>query len=281
MSQVARTDHCRELDPALRWALAALSLGAAFVHFAVMGDHFSESAAHGRLLRRHGMAPARLRDGRGAAALARRALVRRTAQPGDHGRVARLAGVGRAVRVPGVGARVGAVPRRPRDGVRSAARRRLSRRDHAATSAHAASRRPWRCRRSARSGASVVILSTLSLVPAVAGTHSHGHGDAARRGGPPHGAPGAAVDSAGAVDPRTGHDHAAGATPAARGSRSRPGTHRASGPARRSRRGRPRVVTGTAARRSPIRSPTWRPRDLLAIAARRGTRPRRWRADAR
>jgi hypothetical protein len=47
MSQPARPDHCRDLDPALRWGLAALSLGAAFVHFAVMGEHFDESTAHG------------------------------------------------------------------------------------------------------------------------------------------------------------------------------------------------------------------------------------------
>ena len=47
MNQAARADHCRELDPALRWALAAFSLGAAFVHFAVMGEHFAMSTAHG------------------------------------------------------------------------------------------------------------------------------------------------------------------------------------------------------------------------------------------
>lgn len=47
MSQPARPDHVRSLDPVLRWAIASFSVGAAFVHFAVMGEHFDESTAHG------------------------------------------------------------------------------------------------------------------------------------------------------------------------------------------------------------------------------------------
>ncbi|MSV95631.1 MAG: hypothetical protein F2861_09690, partial [Actinobacteria bacterium] len=41
------SDPATTLDPALRWGLAALSAGAAFLHFAAVGDHFSLSAAHG------------------------------------------------------------------------------------------------------------------------------------------------------------------------------------------------------------------------------------------
>ncbi len=47
MSQPARPDHTTDLDPVLRWGLAILSLGSAFVHFAVMGEHFDASTAHG------------------------------------------------------------------------------------------------------------------------------------------------------------------------------------------------------------------------------------------
>ena len=41
------SDPATTLDPALRWGLAAVSTGAAFLHFAAVGDHFSMSAAHG------------------------------------------------------------------------------------------------------------------------------------------------------------------------------------------------------------------------------------------
>ncbi len=47
MDAAARPDPIRELDPAIRWALAALSVGAAFVHFGVMGEHFDHGTAHG------------------------------------------------------------------------------------------------------------------------------------------------------------------------------------------------------------------------------------------
>jgi hypothetical protein len=47
MSPAARTDHCRDLDAPLRWALAVVAMGAAFLHFAVMGEHFDVSVAHG------------------------------------------------------------------------------------------------------------------------------------------------------------------------------------------------------------------------------------------
>jgi hypothetical protein len=44
MAAQARRD---QIDGSWRWALAALSFGGAFVHFAVMGDHFDESTWHG------------------------------------------------------------------------------------------------------------------------------------------------------------------------------------------------------------------------------------------
>lgn len=47
MDAAARPDPVRELDPAIRWSLAALSVGAAFVHFGVMGEHFDHGTAHG------------------------------------------------------------------------------------------------------------------------------------------------------------------------------------------------------------------------------------------
>jgi hypothetical protein len=47
MATHARRDDLGQLDGSWRWALAALSLGGAFVHFAVMGGHFGESTAHG------------------------------------------------------------------------------------------------------------------------------------------------------------------------------------------------------------------------------------------
>jgi len=47
MDAAARPDPVRELDPIVRWALAALSVGAAFVHFGVMGEHFDHGTAHG------------------------------------------------------------------------------------------------------------------------------------------------------------------------------------------------------------------------------------------
>ena len=34
------SDPATTLDPALRWGLAAVSAGAAFLHFAAVGDHF-------------------------------------------------------------------------------------------------------------------------------------------------------------------------------------------------------------------------------------------------
>ncbi len=47
MGTAARRDDLTQLDGTSRWALAALSLGGAFVHFAVMGEHFDVSVAHG------------------------------------------------------------------------------------------------------------------------------------------------------------------------------------------------------------------------------------------
>jgi len=40
-------DPATKLDPVVRWGLATVSAGAAFLHFAAVGDHFSLSAAHG------------------------------------------------------------------------------------------------------------------------------------------------------------------------------------------------------------------------------------------
>ena len=47
MGPAARRDDVKQMDGSLRWGLAALSLGGAFVHFAVMGDHFNLSVEHG------------------------------------------------------------------------------------------------------------------------------------------------------------------------------------------------------------------------------------------
>jgi hypothetical protein len=47
MRPAARRDDLEQLDATSRWALAALSLGGAFVHFAVMGEHFDVSVPHG------------------------------------------------------------------------------------------------------------------------------------------------------------------------------------------------------------------------------------------
>jgi hypothetical protein len=216
MSQAARTDPCRELDPALRWALAALSLGAAFVHFAVMGDHFSESTAHGvffavvawlQLAFAMGVV---LRPSRGMlwfGALLNLAIM-------GSWLVSRVWGVPfgspawtpEAAQFPDVLATVFEVLLVA--GCLGVITGYVGARRIAATVALPAV---------GALGASVVILSTLSLVPAVAGTHSHGHGDAAEATGHSHGAAAGAVDSAGAVDPRRGHDHAGGGNAASPG----------------------------------------------------------------
>jgi len=47
MGPAARRDDLEHLDGSLRWALAALLLGGAFVHFAVTGEHFDVSVEHG------------------------------------------------------------------------------------------------------------------------------------------------------------------------------------------------------------------------------------------
>ena len=47
MGPATRRDDLGQLDGTWRWALAALAMGAAFVHFAVMGEHFDESTWHG------------------------------------------------------------------------------------------------------------------------------------------------------------------------------------------------------------------------------------------
>ena len=47
MVSAARRDDLVQLDGTWRWVLASLSLGGAFVHFAVMGGHFDESTEHG------------------------------------------------------------------------------------------------------------------------------------------------------------------------------------------------------------------------------------------
>ena len=248
MSQVARTDHCRELDPALRWALAALSLGAAFVHFAVMGDHFSESAAHGVFF----AATAWLQ-----LAFAMGVVLRPSRGVLWFGALLNLAIMGAWLVSRVWGVPFGSPAWAPEsaqfpDILATVFEALLVAGCLAVISGYLGARRltaTVALPAVGALGASVVILSTLSLVPAVAGTHSHAHGDAAVAQDHAHGAPAAAVDSAGAADPRTGHDHAGG------GNAGSPGIEVAAGNSPCERTGPP-VSEGQAAGGHGHRGPT-------------------------
>jgi hypothetical protein len=216
MSQPARPDHCRELDPALRWALAALSLGAAFVHFAVMGEHFDMSIAHGVFF----AAAAWLQ-----LAFALGVVLRPSRGMLWFGALLNLAIMGAWLVSRVWGVPFGTPAWTPESaqfpdvlstvfevllvaGCLGVITGYVGARRIAATIALPVA---------GALGATVVILSTLSLVPAVAGSgHSHGHDDATVAAGHTHGTGATPVDSGGAVAP-AGHDHAQGGNAASPG----------------------------------------------------------------